>query len=269
MSQQNIAGLLNLSGKPAEALSAFETALAIKQALVDAHPTVTEFQSGVATMFRDIGQLKAGMGKPAEALASLEKARAIHQSLVDANREVVEFQYLLALDFRDLGDHSLNLGRLPDALGYYESAGRILRALVDANPANLEYPQELAMILGSVGKVNLEFGRLAQAADGYRKAAAIQTRLPPTNFLNSYNAACSYALLAGLAGRPSSGLSVSDGRTQADMAMTWLRKAVAAGFRHGPALRMDPDLNALRSRPDFQLLMMDVLIPENAFGGVK
>ena len=47
--------------------------------------------------------------------------------------------------------------------------------------------------------------------------------------------------------------------------MQCLRTAVARGFGGAGWMRIDPDLDSLRSRPDFQLLLMDLAMPDNAF----
>src|SRR5262249_60801917 len=52
-----------------------------------------------------------------------------------------------------------------------------------------------------------------------------------------------------------------EGRVEFDRAMDTLRRAVAAGYNSFDWMRRDPDLDPLRSRPDFQLLMMDLAMP--------
>jgi hypothetical protein len=47
--------------------------------------------------------------------------------------------------------------------------------------------------------------------------------------------------------------------------MRRLHEAVAAGFRDLPHMRTDTDLDPLRIRLDFQLLMMDLAMPDDAF----
>ena len=59
--------LLSETGKPAEALKSNEAALAIRQKLADANPTVTEFQSDLARSHNNIGHPPEIPGKPGEA----------------------------------------------------------------------------------------------------------------------------------------------------------------------------------------------------------
>jgi hypothetical protein len=46
--------------------------------------------------------------------------------------------------------------------------------------------------------------------------------------------------------------------TEADRAMTWLKQAVAAGYKDSAQLARDTDLDALRGREDFQKLLADL-----------
>ena len=46
--------------------------------------------------------------------------------------------------------------------------------------------------------------------------------------------------------------------TEADRAMDWLRKAVAAGYRNSSHMAKDAGLDILRQRPDFIALMAEL-----------
>jgi hypothetical protein len=52
-------------------------------------------------------------------------------------------------------------------------------------------------------------------------------------------------------------------RRDGDQAINSLSLAIASGERNPDRYRADPDLDALRSRPDFQLLLMDLDMPAN------
>jgi hypothetical protein len=45
---------------------------------------------------------------------------------------------------------------------------------------------------------------------------------------------------------------------EADQAMTWLKRAVAAGYKSAKDLKQDKDLAALRDREDFKTLLVDL-----------
>jgi hypothetical protein len=89
--------------------------------------------------------------------------------------------------------------------------------------------------------------------------------LPTLTTGYSYDLACYQALLAGAAANPGSGLTAAEGRAEANRAMSALRRAVAAGYRNLAHMQTDTDLDPLRSRPDFQALMMDLAMPTDPF----
>ena len=98
---------------PAEARKAYETALAIRQKLADAHPAVTEYQSNLATSHNDLGILLSETGAPAEARKAYETALAIRQKLADAHPSVTEYQSNLATSHNTLGILFSATGRRP------------------------------------------------------------------------------------------------------------------------------------------------------------
>ncbi len=77
--------------------------------------------------------------------------------------------------------------------------------------------------------------------------------------------ACCHAALAGLAGRPGSGVSAAEREGEAEKAMAVLRQAVTMGYRNPDDYRTESALDPLRDRPDFQLLMMDLAFPAEPF----
>jgi hypothetical protein len=90
-------------------------------------------------------------------------------------------------------------------------------------------------------------------------------RIPVLTTMQRYDLACCQALLAGVAAEPGSGVTAAEGRAEAERAMATLRRAVAGGYRDRANMRTDTDLDPLRSREDFRLLMMDLAMPGEPF----
>ena len=110
-------------------------------------------------------------------------------------------------------------------------------------------------------------GRPVEAAAELRRAVAIMEHLcdlQPDGY-NLYNLACFRSLLSGIAAEPGSGLTASEMTSLGEQAVDALRRAVAAGLRDLAFMRRDPDLDPLRSRPDFQVLIMDLAFPDDPF----
>jgi hypothetical protein len=103
------------------------------------------------------------------------------------------------------------------------------------------------------------------AAADARRALELCDGPPPRLVLEFFEAACCHATLAGLAGRAGSEVPAAEREEEAARAMESLRRAIALGYRNVHALQLEPALDPLRSRADFQLMMMDVEMPDEAF----
>jgi eukaryotic-like serine/threonine-protein kinase len=57
----------------------------------------------------------------------------------------------------------------------------------------------------------------------------------------------------------------TEARSELDRAFDALRGACAAGFRNPAGMRTNSNLDPLRSRPDFQILLMDLEFPVDPF----
>jgi tetratricopeptide (TPR) repeat protein len=181
MSYNDIGLLLRETGKPAEALRAFEAARAIRQRLADANPTVTQFQRGLALSHDSIGLLLRATGKPAEALRSYESARAIQQRLADANPTVTKFQNELALSQNNIGNLLRATGKPAEALRAYEAARAIWQKLVQDHPESPDYASRLGGTLNNLANLDLDARRFAQARDRLRPAIAWQKKALTAN----------------------------------------------------------------------------------------
>ncbi|MBX7105803.1 MAG: serine/threonine-protein kinase [Gemmataceae bacterium] len=94
---------------------------------------------------------------------------------------------------------------------------------------------------------------------GCRKNAALWDSLSRKDAIGLYNTACAHAIVACvIRDRDRSAEAEKQANDEADRAMEWLRKAVAAGFRDGAHMAKDADLNVLRKRPDFNKLMAEL-----------
>jgi serine/threonine protein kinase len=265
MSYSNIGVVLSATNQPTEALSAYESALAIRQKLADDNPAVTQFQVDLAISCHNIGILLSYANRPTDALASLGRALAIRQKLADDNPAVTGFRSDLANSLNDTGDVLRWAGRNAEAQASYERALVILETLAEANPTIIQDQVWLVQALRGLGATRLAAGRTADAVATWRRAAAIGERLQSSYGETLYYLACCHALLGGVALAPASGLSAGEGSAELDRAMEILRRAVAGGYRDDARMRRDPDLDPLRTRLDFRLLMMDLAFPADPF----
>ena len=138
--------------------------------------------------------------------------------------------------------------------------------LIEAHPAAPRYRSQLADGIRRVGTVLQAAGRTADAIAHYRQSLAELERLETPTPTDIYDMACCRSLISGAASEPGSGMTTAEGRAEAERAVVGVRRAFDAGYSNLSWIRTgDPDLKPIRSRRDFQLLMMDLIFPAQPF----
>jgi tetratricopeptide (TPR) repeat protein len=130
-------------GRLAEAVGAYDEAIRILRALVEAGRD--ELANHLAMALVNRGVALRGLGRLAEAVGAYDEAIRIRRALVEAGRDELASDLATALVNR--GNALLGLGRLAEAVGAYDEAIRIRRALVEAGRDELA--NHLAMALMS------------------------------------------------------------------------------------------------------------------------
>jgi tetratricopeptide (TPR) repeat protein len=159
------------------------------------------------------------------------------------------------------------VGRLEEALETMQRAHEVLGRLAQENPNVLQFQSQKASAeIYSASLLN-KMGRRGEALHAYERALASLERLSQKSGSDHYNIACAHACLAPL-------ITAAPGTSQSrheqaarhlDQAMAALRQSLETGYRLRDAMTDDPDVEPLRSRADFQRLMMDLVFPVDAF----
>jgi tetratricopeptide (TPR) repeat protein len=194
--------LLRETGKPADALSELEQAIAIYEQLVRENPTVTEFQSNLGAALNNLAQLHLNARRFAEARDRLLKAIEYQKRALTANSQHAIYRQFLK-------NHYLNL--LIAAAGLNDSslatqARQGLAELAASDPSFATLDARLnAVVSGEAAKNTDELLALAQRAYEIQRFAlaarffnmAIQDESALANnreTQHAYNAACCAAL---------------------------------------------------------------------------
>jgi hypothetical protein len=151
-------------------------------------------------------------------------------------------------------------GRLAEARASCDQAIAIRKAVIKELPEVLGYRLRMGECLLRSGQVRLDAGDIPGATADWRRAIELYQGLPfRGGELAMFQAGC-HAMRSSVAGMSGSGVSAAVGASEAEEAMVILRQIVAEGY-HAPQLGNESCLEPLRSRLDFQLLMMDVAFP--------
>jgi hypothetical protein len=116
-------------------------------------------------------------------------------------------------------------------------------------------------LVPSVMDLRLRYFQNTKDPVGCRQTAEMWEKLNRTDAGSLYDAACMRAITAAVlrAADPSpAGAKHAD--AEAEQAMVWLKKAVAAGFKDTAHMQKDNDLDALREREDFKRLLAELQI---------
>jgi hypothetical protein len=133
-----------------------------------------------------------------------------------------------------------------------------------AKPADAGIRLALAECHCTIGSVLVQSSKPQPAQAECGRAIQILSDIRPPSVGSLYNLACAHALLSAVAGTTGSGATAAQAQTEADRAMSLLRKAVAAGFRDAAHMRRDTDLDALRKRGDFLKLLAELEAKQKA-----
>jgi serine/threonine protein kinase/tetratricopeptide (TPR) repeat protein len=267
-SHDNISGVLSNIGKLSEALAESGQALAIRQKLADTNASVTQFQSNLARSHTGMAFLLYQHNKRSEALKSFNEAMVIQQRLVDANPTVTDFQNDLARCLANIGDLLAKEGRISETLATLEKGLSISVKLADAHPEFPAYQTQAAITSIDLGMLKADHGDPVAGLRLCRGALDRLTAIKAPQIEELYMLARAHAMIGELLARAPSDPSRDPTDAPAahfDAAMAVLHRAVALGFRDPVNMPTDRAIDALRSRPDFQVLMMDLAMPKQPF----
>jgi tetratricopeptide (TPR) repeat protein len=218
-----------------EAVKLYEQTLALRKAkLGPDHPDTLWSMNGLALSY-------AALGRHAEALKLHEQTLALRKAKLGPDHpDTLKSMNGLANGYNDVG-------RYAEALKLHEQALALQQAkLGPDHPDTLSTMNNLAISYARLG-------RLTEALKLHEQTLALQqAKLDPDHpatLRSMYNIACIHALMSSQA---------ADRGKQADLAMDWLKRAVAAGYKNTAQIKKDTDLDALRGRQDFKKLLADL-----------
>jgi eukaryotic-like serine/threonine-protein kinase len=255
------AGELVALGRDDDALGALERARTARETLIKASPATVRNREQLIRVHRMTADIHRRANRLPKVIESLENARKESASLADAHPENRGYLSDVSAAWIDLADARVAMNMPAEAGSCFDQAVAIRRRLIAADPSSPQHRSELASTFRTRGLAMEKLGRPAAAVLDYRQAIAVMGEVASPNALDAYNTACYQALLSGIATKAGSGLTAADSQTAADQAMASLERAVAAGWRDRNWLATDTDLDPIRSRPDFQTLLLDLGFP--------
>jgi tetratricopeptide (TPR) repeat protein len=279
-SMNNLAATYSATGRRTDALELFEEVLARRIAKLGRdHPDT------IASM-NNVAHVHASLGRHAEALELRQETLALWTAKLGPDHPFTLMSMSnLALGYAALGRHAealklreetLALRRVklgPDHPHTLVSMRDLAESLVqldrgaEAVPLIDECVERAAgkdvdpRLIPTVMESRLRHFEKSQDAAGCRATAEMWEKLKRTDAASLYNAACKRAVTAAVIQAdprtPAADATRLAGE-EADRAMAWIEKAVAAGYKNAAHLARDRDLDALRERADFRELVAEL-----------
>jgi len=260
-SLSNLGAVLYRHGRAAEALESTREANTIQRTLVGEHPDDPQLRSTLALSTRGMAINLNALGRWQESRPLYAESVEIMSRIVAENPAVTEFRRVLATGAAEFGQFLIDHGALDDGLSALAKAREQSEAVRRVNPNDVYNVNTLASIFRGIGKARAVQGQTAEALVSLRQAIATSERIADEDNLMAYDLACGLALCAEVAGRvpPAPGADpMASSRRYADEAMKVLSRAVERGFGEVDWIERDPELRSLRSRPDFQALLLSL-----------
>ena len=278
----NLGILLVGRGEPAEAAEQYRKALALIAKLAADAPGVPAYRRELAGVNLELGDLLVKLGQDSAARQHYQQGIVIREKLVADFPNVADFQIDLGGTYVNCGIRIRSNGDAAESLNSFERAITLLRPLAGNEPPPMMAREFLRNGHWSRALAFEQLARHAEALQDWNKAvefspAAEQpnlrierafsslrngkmnegvdeiTELTKSSNWNAgqwYRLACAYAF---------AGDKDPDKREEfARRTVELLRKAVRMGFKDVSQFRNDTNLDPLRDRDDFKMLLADL-----------
>jgi tetratricopeptide (TPR) repeat protein len=238
----NLANSYAALNRHAEALELREDTLAgMKRVLPQDHPDTLQSMHSLAVTY-------TRLNRHTEALK-------LHEGTLAARKRVLQ---------EDHSDSLWSLGSVAESLIHLDRGAEAI-SLIDECVVKAAGKVVNPGLIPAVMILRLQHFRKAGDPAGCRATAVMWEKLNRTDAGSLYNAACFRAVAAAVQAKTPDKTPGTDAsrlaklaQEDADRAMEWLTKAVAAGYKNKAHMERDADLDLLRNRADFQKLLAEL-----------
>ncbi len=274
-------------GDAEQALQHYTRGLELSESLLKRNPDSAQAARDVSVSLNKLGDFLAQRGQPGDAEQALQhytRGLELSESLLKRNPDSAQAARDVMISHYKLGELKIKTMEIEPAISHLGQGIQVLDAMISKGlntetakrerailVARSQYCENMQLatsewdtLLKSASEILPELlslrvtvmarrGQLsavAQAGDKLRE-------LKPKTGANLYNAACAYALCAGLVikdKKEPTQAAAAERQRYMNLALDCLKEAIAAGFSDFPHMQNDTDLIALRGLPEFERL---------------
>jgi serine/threonine protein kinase/Flp pilus assembly protein TadD len=294
---QNVGLVYGAQGRTMEAEAVYLKALALNQQLARDHPQVVDHQKRMAGIHNNLGLLYTRNRQHDKAEMAYKQSLALNEAILRDHPKIVAFIVDVGASYGNMATHIRRTRSPKESLEWSARAIRTVEPVLEQDPRDVGACMCLFDTFMGRGQALLRLGRreeatkdwwrmielsagqshinmrlyrpppLARLGEHVQAAAEVETLLAEGHAqgLNLYTFAYVYSLCSSAAAKDGR-LPPAERERLADKyggrAVELLRKAQNAGYFQDPGrlahMKEDEDLDAIRSRPDFQRLLIDL-----------
>jgi tetratricopeptide (TPR) repeat protein/tRNA A-37 threonylcarbamoyl transferase component Bud32 len=246
--------LLRVTGKFPESDIAYGRAITEVETLVRDFPGLPEPRASLASVYRQAAEVRGLLKPPQDPNPYFD--RAIREAEDLANEyDIPAYHMAAASSLAEQARYALNHGSPDRVRTLLERSNRHLEPVLRAIPDDNESRYNRLRNFGLLAQLRAKAGDLAGADAMAREVETVANKA-----IEHYNAACSLSLAATAVQESATPLAERDllAISFANRAIAQLRKSIVAGYRNASLIKIDPDLNAIRRRDDFQKLLAEL-----------
>jgi len=294
---QNGALVYGAQGRTADAEATGQKALALNEQLVRDYPEAVHHKKRLAQTHNNLGLLYSRSRQHAKAEAAYQQSLALNEAILRDHPKVVTFIVEVGGSYSNMATHVRRSRSPEDSLEWSARAIRTLEPVLDQDPRDVYARVTLFDAFVGRGLALLQLARREEAAKDWRRMIELSADQPHINMrlyrpsplarlgehvqatteiealvaeghvqgLNLYTFAyvhslCSTAVAIDARLSPAERVKLAD--KYGSRAVELLRKAQSAGYFQAPdrlaRMKESKDLDAIRSRPDFQGLLVEL-----------
>ncbi|HZN33716.1 MAG TPA: serine/threonine-protein kinase, partial [Pirellulaceae bacterium] len=248
------------AGKPAESLQWHKKAHEIRKELAEATPDNIDDRYALGQTLNNIAVLLSG--NDADALALYRRALEHGQFAYNRAPQNVNYGRLVGTAQGNIGICESRLGSKEPALKSFQLAIDVWKKLALDNPAVPDLHANLLANYRRLADYQRDLGQSEKWTGTIRLAQQVLERFPQQSASDLYSLACLHAVTAALSAKdPLTATAAELVESQAvvdresNEAVDALDRAIRAGFSDLVLLQIDKDLDPLRQREDFKMVL--------------
>ena len=243
---------LRHSGRGAGASQVGQRGLDWGEAYIRTHPKDIDIQVSLSDMYSELAICEFTKQQPERAMKYSRLSVSLLEAVCRANPLLFKHRLSLSESLSTLSNLEYNQGLFPEARRSADHSIELARDILARSPELPRAKENLGVCLFSLGRAQLKSSDSARAYALFQQSCELLEQSSEPGYL--YNAACAAAQTSSINDSTESGSAARRAR-DAERAVVLFKSAVEHGMSDLDLITADPDLDAIRPRPDFQAVV--------------